>query len=65
MLECIFCGKSSRIHHANLHRINPKGEEGVWACDEHIKKTDVVVSEEVKYIINALNPKAQGREGRG
>jgi len=32
-VKCVHCGKSPHHHGITLLRQNPKGEEGVWACE--------------------------------
>jgi hypothetical protein len=50
---CVFCGRWD----VTVHRINPKGQKGVWACDEHIGQTDTVIDTETRRLIHILEGK--------
>lgn len=39
MMHCVFCKKGLKEGLA-LHRINAKGQPGIWACTKHVKLTD-------------------------
>lgn len=54
-MNCMFCGRGM-AQGVTLHRLNKVGEIGVWACEEHIKRTDVVVDPTVLAISRAINP---------
>ena len=49
--ECVKCGASLR--EGPLHRINPKGEKGIWAChgcvppDDETKRITAALTEPV------------------
>ncbi len=44
-MKCIHCGRGV-FDGVALHRQNPKGEDGIWACDEHnTKPVDPLVAE--------------------
>jgi len=38
-----------------IHRINEKGQPGVWACNKHIKQTDVVVTPDVQALTDLID----------
>jgi len=38
-----------------IHRINAKGQPGVWVCNKHIKQTDVVVPADVKALTDLID----------
>lgn len=38
-----------------IHRIKAKGQPGVWACNKHIKQTDVVVPADVKALTDLID----------
>ncbi len=51
---CLFCQKGP-MDGVTIHRINAKGQPGIWACERHIAQTDAApVSPEVAAVVNAL-----------
>ena len=53
-MRCIFCNKGP-MDGVTIHRINAKGQPGVWACNKHIKQTDVVVPADVKALTDLID----------
>jgi hypothetical protein len=49
----MFCGKGLE-QVTVLHRINEKGVPGIYACEKHIRNTDIQVDPEISDIINIL-----------
>lgn len=37
-----------------LHRINAKGQPGIWACPVHVKNTDATIDPVVREITETL-----------
>lgn len=58
-LECLYCQKGVR-EGITLYRINELGVDGVWACERHLKQTDVAIDEDVF----ALTKIIEGKETR-
>lgn len=58
MMRCIFCQKGPAEGVA-LFRVNAKGQPGVWACPDHINRTDATVDPAVKDIVSALDRRGQ------
>lgn len=56
MSACMFCGRGM-VQGANLFRLNPTGQKGIWACEKHINQTDVKVDPVVQEIVDALSGK--------
>lgn len=52
-VKCMFCPDGPATG-ATLHRINAKGEPGMWACERHLRRTDVIVDPEVREIVDVL-----------
>lgn len=53
-MRCLFCNKGP-MDGVTIHRINEKGVDGVWACERHIKNTDVVVPPDVQEITDVIS----------
>lgn len=53
-MRCIFCHKGP-MDGVTIHRINEKGVEGIWACNKHIKQTDVTVDPIVKKLTDIID----------
>ena len=45
-MECIFCKQGVR-QGVTLYRINETGVDGIWACEKHLKQTDVIIDPEM------------------
>lgn len=60
-MNCVFCGKGLRDGYT-LHRISPKGagtgKTALWACDKHVKNTDVRIDPGVAKVLRAINPRS-------
>jgi hypothetical protein len=54
-MNCLFCGKGPR-EGVTIFRVNATGQDGVWACETHIKNTDATIHPSVKAIADAINP---------
>lgn len=50
-MKCRICNRSMFDFNISLHRVNPKGEIGIWECNECIKTN---VDPEVKEITGLL-----------
>lgn len=54
-MRCFLCKvKGPPEGTETMFRVNEKGQPGVWACGECIKKTDATVDPEVKRITQIL-----------
>lgn len=55
-MHCLFCRKGPAQDQGgvSLFRVNAKGQPGVWACGDHIGRTDAKVDPDVLRIANAL-----------
>lgn len=53
-IHCYLCHRGPATGDT-LHRINLKGEVGIWACETH-RPPSHVVSPEVRFIEAALDP---------
>ena len=51
---CMFCRKGP-MDGVTVHRINETGVDGIWACNTHIKQTDVVGDPEVQALTDILD----------
>lgn len=50
---CCVCHKGPQ-QGITVHRINAKGQPGIWAFEKHIKQTDGRIDPEVKKITDIL-----------
>jgi len=56
-IECCICRKGP-THGVTVHRINPKGVKGIWACEKHIRQTDAPpIDHDVKVICDLIGGK--------
>lgn len=54
MLKCFIPNCKTHGTGAALFRINAKGQPGIWACREHVKRTDAKPAQEVVEIVDAI-----------
>lgn len=53
-MRCMFCRKGP-MDGVTIHRVNAKGQPGIWACERHIGQTDAPpIPEEVRRVVNAI-----------
>lgn len=50
---CLFCRKGP-AEGVSLFRVNAKGQPGVWACAQHIGRTDAKIDPEVHHIVQII-----------
>lgn len=57
LMQCEICGKSPSDGKTAIFRINSKGEDGIWRCEEHLKEHKV--DPEVLWLVDAIQPKKE------
>ncbi len=51
-MNCSVCGKGPK-EGVTVYRQNPKGEKGIWACEEHaVRKPDSPLMDLIKTLEN-------------
>jgi hypothetical protein len=55
---CLFCRKGP-AQGVSVHRINAKGQPGVWACQAHIGQTDATRDLEGERIADIISGKGR------
>jgi hypothetical protein len=56
--RCIVCRKGP-MDGVTVHRVNAKGQPGIWACTRHIKQTDAPpIDPDVQRIVSAIEGRA-------
>ena len=51
-MKCFYCN-ATPDEAGVLHRINPKGQPGIWACEEHVPGS-TTIDAEVQEIVDII-----------
>jgi hypothetical protein len=56
-MKCEICGKSPPVDNVTLHRVNPKGTDGIWRCCEHVTPSQAkAIYPNVKELVEIIDP---------
>lgn len=58
-MKCEICGKSPSDGKTTLLRQNPKGEAGIWRCEQHNRKPVDPVTAQVVADLQHMNGRKQ------
>lgn len=53
-MRCIICRKGPSDGVNVLHRVNAKGQPGIWACSAHVGQTDANIDPETARIAQII-----------